>query len=57
MNKPKPYDLNLVKITNHAKVLAIQERKFHKHQKTKTMSKEYIGSQEAFEDSIKIVKT
>lgn len=50
MEKLTPYNLNCIKIKNHAKLIAEQERKFH--QKQKKMGKEYLGSQEAFEDSI-----
>lgn len=50
MKDKTPYNLNLVKINNHAKLIAEQENKFHKKQKT--MSKKYLGSQEAFEESI-----
>lgn len=50
MKDKTPYNLNLVKINNHAKLIAEQENKFHKKQKT--MSKKYLGSQEAFEYSI-----
>jgi len=50
MKDKTPYNLNLVKINNHAKLIAEQENKFHKNQIT--MSKKYLRSQEAFEDSI-----
>lgn len=39
MKESSPYDLNLVKINNNAKVIAEQEKKFHKNQKP--MSKHF----------------
>lgn len=34
MKDAKPYDLNQIKVNNHAKLIAEQEKKFHKKRKT-----------------------